>query len=151
MAVSQSEDRAALLISIRPRYVADILAGWKTAEVRRAKPSSAPGSLMLIYATAPIQQVVATCVLADVQTGGADRLWHEHGASACLTRQQMRDYLRGAAQPTVLLLSHISELVSPVSLDRMRKIIPSFHPPQTYRFLGSRAATELAGGSAPAD
>ena len=135
-----------MLISIRPRYVAYILAGRKSAEVRRAKPSSPPGSLMLIYATAPVQEVVATCVLAGVQTGGVDRLWREHGRSACLTRQEMRDYLRGAAQPTVLLLGSVSELVSPVSLDRMRAIIPRFHPPQTYRFVGARATTALVGG-----
>jgi predicted transcriptional regulator len=138
-----SEDRAAMLISIRPRHVADILAGRKTAEVRRNKPSSAPGSIVLIYATTPIQQVVATCVLDGVRTGGADRLWRAHGASACLTRQQMRDYLRGAAQPTVLLLSQISELVTPVPLERMRKVIPSFHPPQTYRFLSASVTTEV--------
>lgn len=139
----QPEDKAAILISIRPRHVADILAGRKTAEVRRTKPSAASGSLVLIYATTPVQQVVATCVLDGVRTGGADRLWRSHGAAACLTRKQMRDYLRGAAQPTVLLLDQVSELVRPVTLDRMRKIIPSFHPPQTYRFLGARATTEV--------
>jgi predicted transcriptional regulator len=142
-----SDDRAAMLISIRPRYVADILAGRKTAEVRRNKPSSAPGSLILIYATTPVQQVVATCVLDGVRTGGADRLWRAHGTSACLSRQEMRNYLRGAAQPTVLLLSQVSELVTPVPLDRMRKVIPSFHPPQTYRFLSASATSDVTSRS----
>lgn len=132
-----------MLISIRPRHVADILDGRKTVEVRRARPTVSDGSLILIYATAPVQQVVATCVLAGIRTGGADRLWREFGADACLSRAEMRDYLRGASQPTVLLLRHVRELVTPVSLERMRQMIPRFHPPQTYRFVGTQVTNAL--------
>ncbi len=125
----------ALLLSVHPRYVSLMVAGDKTIEIRRVRPTAEPGALVLIYATAPTCQVVATGMLERVVSGGADRLWGRFGRQACLTRQAMRDYLRGASRPTALLLRAVAPLTTPVSLAHLQVSIPRFHPPQSYRFL----------------
>lgn len=124
-----------LLLSVHPRYVSLMVAGEKPVEIRRIRPTAEAGALILIYATAPTCQVVATGVLAGMVSGGADRLWCRFGKQACLTRQAMRDYLRGASRPTALLLRSVAPLTAPVSLAHLQLSIPDFRPPQSYRFL----------------
>ena len=124
-----------LLLSVHPRYVSHMLVGEKTVEIRRVRPNAEVGGLVLIYATTPTCEVVATGVLDGMVSGGADRLWRRFGAQTCLTRQAMRDYLRGASRPTALLLRAVAPLTAPVSLANLQLRIPDFRPPQSYRFL----------------
>lgn len=124
-----------LLLSVHPRYVSLMIAGEKTVEIRRIRPTAEPEALVLIYATAPTCQVVATGVLKGMVNGGADRLWCRFGRQACMTRQAMRDYLRGASRPTAMPLRAVAALTAPISLAHLQLSIPDFRPPQSYRFL----------------
>lgn len=124
-----------LLLSVHPRYVSLMVAGEKAVEIRRIRPTAEAGALVLLYATAPTCQVAARGVLAGMVSGGADRLWCRFGRQACLTRQAMRDYLRGASRPTALLLRSVAPLTAPISLAHLQLSIPDFRPPQSYRFL----------------
>lgn len=132
-----------LLLSVHPRYVSLMVAGEKTVEIRRVRPTAEPESLVLIYATAPTCQVVAVGVLEGMISGGADRLWGRFGSRACLTRQAMRNYLRQAAQPTALLLRAVAPLDRPISLAHLQVSIPNFRPPQSYRFLNQEMLHQL--------
>lgn len=132
-----------LLLSVHPRYVSLMVAGEKTVEIRRKRPTAPPGALVLIYATAPTSQVVAAGVLDDMVNGGADALWRRFGAQACLTRRVMRDYLRGASRPTALFLGAVAGLTTPISLAHLQCSIPDFHPPQSYRFLSRELLERL--------
>jgi predicted transcriptional regulator len=133
----------ALLLSVHPRYVSLMVAGEKTVEIRRIRPTGEPEALVLIYATAPTCQVVATGVLEGMVNGGADRLWRRFGRQACLTRQAMRDYLRGASRPTAMLLRAVAPLTAPISLTHLQLSIPEFRPPQSYRFLSQEMLHRL--------
>lgn len=135
--------RQTLLLSVHPRYVSLMLAGEKTVEIRRKRPTALPGALVLIYATAPTSQVVAVGVLDDMVSGGADALWRRFGDKACLTRRAMRDYLRGASRPTALFLRAIAGLTAPISLTHLQYSIPDFQPPQSYRFLSRELLERL--------
>ena len=134
---------ATLLLSVRPRYVSLMVAGEKTVEIRRVRPTAEPGALVLIYATAPTREVVAAGVLDGMVSGGADRLWGHFGRQTCLTRQAMRDYLRGASRPTALLLRTVEPLTAPISLANLQLSIPDFRPPQSYRFLSRELLRRL--------
>lgn len=140
-----------LLLSVHPRYVSLMAAGKKTAEIRRIRPAAELGALVLVYATAPTCQVVAAAVLDGMVSGGADRLWNRFGRRACLTRQAMRDYLRGASQPTALLLRAVAPLEAPISLSDLQVSIPNFRPPQSYRFLSRELLCRLDMPGWPAD
>lgn len=50
----------ALFVSVKPRFAEKILAGEKSVELRRVRPSVTPGTLVIFYASSPTREVVGT-------------------------------------------------------------------------------------------
>lgn len=135
----------AMLLSVHPRHVATILAGEKTAELRRTRPTAPPGTPVLVYATAPVAAIVATCRLAGVRSGDAESLWPAVARSAAVSRDQFDAYFVGARSAHALELTEVAPLGVPVSLLHMRSG-GAFHPPQTWRLLDVDALSRLTAG-----
>lgn len=63
-------------------------AGEKTVELRRVRPSIAPGSRVVFYETAPVAAVVAMAVVAEVFQTSPARLWRVVGDRSACTRRE---------------------------------------------------------------
>ena len=66
-----------ILISIKPEYVNEILAGRKKYEYRKVKAKKDNVDKMIIYATAPIMKVVAEIEILNILEDSPDLVW-EH-------------------------------------------------------------------------
>ena len=126
---------ASLLISIRPRHVRGIMAGTKTAELRRQRPRVESGGRVYVYTASPSKRLEATFQVTGILTAAPSELWDEVKSRAGVTRNEFFRYFRGAHQGTALLIGTVRPLARPLPLDELRDRIPGFHPPQMFRYL----------------
>lgn len=127
-------DRA-LLLSLRQRHAAAILAGQKRVEVRR-RPVAAPvGTTIVLYATSPVQAIVGTARLAAKLRCSAQEAWEIASAELALERDELTEYLIGSVA-SLLWLDQVTALPRAIGLAELRHEAP-FRPPQSYRYVRS--------------
>jgi predicted transcriptional regulator len=129
-----NEHDRALLLSVRPRFAESILAGAKSAEIRRQRPAVHPGTLVIIYATRPVGAIVGTARIAGISQGSPDEMWELHHARAGITRLEFDEYLSGAKIAYLLLLRKVQRLEPLLPLEQIRTET-AFQPPQGYRYV----------------
>lgn len=104
-----------ILVSIRPKYAALIVAGQKTLEYRRKMPSEYQQvSRMWIYATKPVGKVVA---VASVQVVRGRDLMDFGGRSGYLTRKEYNTYFRGELYHYAILIGDLVRFDPPLGLE----------------------------------
>jgi predicted transcriptional regulator len=123
-----------LLLSLRPASAAAVLAGEKTVEVRRTPVRAAAGTLVVLYATAPVSAVVGTARLADVRALPPDTAWERHRDGLAMTGESFSAYLSGVGTAHLLLLRGAVALSPPLELRDLRQDHP-FRPPRSFRYL----------------
>jgi len=131
-------NRDEILISIRPEYVAKILNGEKTVELRRRNLKVTPGTRVWIYSKAPHGAVKAHAEITAVVTAEPDRLWRQFHSCVGVTYREFRAYFGAVDEGCALVLSNVVRLEKHISLRMMRKKVTSFHPPQFYTKLNNR-------------
>ncbi|MCP2243282.1 putative transcriptional regulator, contains an HTH and PUA-like domains [Lentzea aerocolonigenes] len=121
-------------MSLRPRFADAILDGSKTVELRRTRVSAVPGTLIVIYASAPVMSVVGVATLDAVDIDRPAALWRRHKRELGLTRQEFDAYLEGAEIACGLQVREPRVLEEPYPLSWLRGHA-GFQPPQSYRYL----------------
>jgi predicted transcriptional regulator len=123
-----------LLLSLRPRFAEAILDGTKTVELRRRPIKAQPGTLVVLYASAPTMAVVGTARLVDVVALSPHTAWRRYRSALSLSWPEFTDYLTDADHAHLLRLDDVKELVHPHTLQALRLAAP-FQPPQSFRYL----------------
>lgn len=133
---------SAALISIHPEYVEKILSGEKCLEFRRSWAAN-PIDILVIYATAPVQQIVAVTQVGHVFRGSKNRLWElaliKGGG---ISRRKLFDYMKGKKEGVALELLKVCRIdggIYPRTL-----FGDDFRPPQSFRYLNQNEITKLA-------
>lgn len=137
----ESAERA-LLLSIKPQYVIQILNGSKIFELRRTRPRINKGELVLIYESSPTMALVGYGIVATVTSATPNRLWPKVRNQAGVTKAEFEEYFEGASVGFAIQFAQVWSLREPVWLVKLRKLWRGFHPPQSYQYL-SKAQMEL--------
>jgi predicted transcriptional regulator len=135
-------DAADVIISIHPTHADSILAGKKTIELRRRIPELPSGTRLWIYATRPIGAVVGFVTIQHVSRAHPKTIWKEHRAGIGINYAAFKAYCNGAREAVAILLA-AARRVSPVTIDQLRGIRGSFHPPQVVTRLTASEAEAL--------
>jgi predicted transcriptional regulator len=134
---------AAVLISIRPRFVKLILSGEKQYELRRGRAKIEPGDTLVIYSTSPDRAVVATCEVKGRLIGSPACLLDKINGKAGIANSEFKAYLAGATAATALELGDVRRLATPISLKCLREAMGRAAVPRSYRFLSDDQARAL--------
>ncbi|MEJ7783295.1 MAG: ASCH domain-containing protein [Solirubrobacteraceae bacterium] len=129
-----------VLMSIRPMYTEAILAGTKTVELRRRRPSFSRGTRILVYATSPDQRVQGAFDVGGVIEDSPEGLWPTIEHRAGVDRETFDSYFSGC------------DVAFAIEVENPRRIVPAalpIRPPQSYQFLDAeeprhRGLLELA-------
>lgn len=132
-----------LLLSIKPAFAELVLAGRKTVELRRVRPAVEPGMNLLIYASSPRRQLVATGTVGAVVWGSLDEVWDAYGADSGVARTFYDDYFAGSSRAVAIIVEAVRPLPAPVDLADLRDRWSAFHPPQSFRYLTGRDVERL--------
>ncbi|MBK7397252.1 MAG: hypothetical protein IPJ34_13365 [Myxococcales bacterium] len=127
--------REALLLSIRPTFAERILAGTKTVELRRVKPSVRIGQPVLIYSSSPTMALLGTAAVERLDLEDPERLWPRVRGAAGVTRAEYDDYFDGAERAAAIWLRDVVRFEEPVGLATLRQRWPWFRAPQSYCFV----------------
>jgi len=141
--VSETTDA---IISIHPNYAEAILAGTKTIELRRRVPELPSGTRLWIYATRPTGAIIGIATIREVARAHPATIWKMHRKGAGVDHASFKAYFKGAHQAVAILLAAVRR-VGPITVDQLRGIRDSFHPPQVLTRLTaseSEALHELA-------
>jgi predicted transcriptional regulator len=139
------ESNRALLLSVHPPFAESILAGTKTAEVRRQRPSVNPGTLIIIYATKPVGAIVGTARISEISSGSPEEMWKDHCAEIGISREEFDGYLDGVSSAYILGITRVQHLVPLLTLEQMREAA-AFQPPQGYRYVNRSMLNTLVDG-----
>jgi len=120
-----------LLISIHPEFVEKILSGKKVFEFRKTLPSQLPTHLV-IYATTPVQRIVAIAEVEGALSDSPSRIWEKSKKGAGISRAFFRQYFSGRKSASAFKIGKVVALRRPLAL---QKINPKLVAPQSYRKL----------------
>ena len=123
------------LISIHPEYVAEILDGMKTVEVRTRNVHLSPGSYLWIYSTLPVGQIQAVAKVNDMYRLSPSRAWSKFGPQMRLTKSQFMSYVNGSNSVSAIELANVSKLRNVLPLESLRRWDRNFQPPQFIKYL----------------
>jgi predicted transcriptional regulator len=124
-----------LLISVKPEFAEKIVNGTKTIELRKCAPNVNIGDLVIIYSTLPEKAVVGTCLIKKIIKKSPNKLWQTHSHLMGIDRKRYFEYFNGCKLAVGIVLTSSDRLNKKLSLDSLRKNLPRFSPPQTFRYL----------------
>lgn len=136
--------RKEILLSIHPTFVAKILDGSKTVELRRRFPD-AVGATLLIYSTSPVQAVVGSAKIKDVVRLPIKQIWQRFGSRACIEKSDFLDYFTDLPYGCALILESVRKLKRETKLAEMQSTF-GVAAPQSYRYLNSKCLAMMNDG-----
>lgn len=130
-----------VIMSIHPKYAEKIFSGNKQVELRRSRPAFSPGTIVLVYSTAPVQKIEGFFIVSDIIEDDPDGLWNDYAELCGVTEQEYDAYFSGALRSYGLLVSKAFRFSNPIPLHKLQKMYPSFSPPQSYQYLRANQPT----------
>ncbi len=130
------ECRSALL-AVKPSFACALVEGSKGFEFRRVWPSFQPGDLVYVYSSAPVQAIVGSFVCGNIVQGRPEAVWRRLRVEGNIPRSIFRDYFRGSRVASAIEVTNPHAWITPLPLAAIRRRIPEFHPPRSYKFLAS--------------
>lgn len=134
----------AMLLSIRPVYVEQILGGTKTVELRRVCPKVSVGQVVLVYASSPTKAIVGWCTVGSLDCGVPDELWPKVRLHAGVTRREYCEYFAGATVAAGIGLKSVRRFAIGLTLQAIQSQWPAFRVPQSYRYLSATLSADGA-------
>lgn len=123
-----------LFISIKKQYTDRILEGSKDIELRKVRPNIMPGDHVIIYCTSPVKAIVGIADVKEIICVSPSEMWKRHSRRLGIERSDYDSYFDGFDKAIGIVLSNVQELSCSICLSFIREQLPSFMPPQTYRY-----------------
>jgi len=119
----------AAILSIKPVYANQILARTKTIELRKSAMGLSGGDVILVYSSAPEQQIGFWLRIRDVETLPVDAMWNRYQDRLGIGYEDYADYFNETENAVGF---HIGEVhpVIPVPLQEIQRLVSGFVPPQ---------------------
>ena len=120
---------SAALISIKPVYANQILVGTKTIELRKSAMGLGPQDVVLVYSSAPEQQLSFWFRIRKVETLPVAEMWRRYEDQLGIGREDYDAYFSGSETATALHVGEVHRL-DPVPLAEIQRVVQGFVPPQ---------------------
>lgn len=130
-----------VLISIKPEYVDRILNGEKKFEFRKAIFKSRRVEKVFIYASHPVQRIVASFELDKVITGDPREVWNHCRQYAGVSEKAYFEYFLDRDVAFSIKIKNLKKFKTPL---RPTEHIPGFRPPQSYMYVDKKLESLLA-------
>lgn len=124
-----------VLMSIKPRFVEEILKGTKHFEFRRVVFKHEEVDRVIIYASSPIKKVVAEFNVADIIVDSPEFLWERCKEYSGIDRESFMRYFSNKQKGFSIVIKNLTIYKQPI--DPYKKV-DNFRPPQSYMYLDER-------------
>ena len=127
-----------LLLSLKPRFADLVFMGEKTVELRRRIASTMKGREVFIYVSSPARMIRGGFRVADVWSSDPETVWGEVASRAGVAKAEYDAYYEGCGIAHALALSDVWAHEAPVEIEGVRRALPGFRPPQSWRYARGR-------------
>ncbi len=121
-----------VLLSIRPEFANKIFDGEKKYEFRRAIFKRADIMTVVVYATAPVSQVVGEFEIEAIIHESLRSLWRKTKDGAGISEEYFFDYFKEKTMGYAIEIGRFRRYKSPFGL----KEVLGLTPPQSFQYLG---------------
>lgn len=125
-----------LFIAVKPEYAKKLISGEKDIELRKTKPHVQAGDYAIIYASAPAKVVLGYGKIKRIILCSPQEMWANFSTRLGIKEQDFLVYYSGSDKSVGIEFEMIKS-INPISLDELRRVDPSFHPPQIYRYVSN--------------
>jgi predicted transcriptional regulator len=125
------------LMSIKPQYARAIFAGRKKYELRRLRgvPPIEEGSVIVVYVSGRIKSIVGEFRAARVIEATPEKVWSIASRPGAGIGEDAWNYIKGAGRAMAIEVGERYLYERPVTLEEIRRIIPGWNPPFSYKRL----------------
>jgi len=126
-----------ILLSIKPRYVKEIISGDKVFEFRKKFPKLSDlniSSKIFIYCSKPVMAIIGSFVVKNHYHSDFDNLMNDIGATEKYSNR-LSGYLSDKSSCHALEISELKIYEKKLSLNELREEFDGFAPGQSYRYL----------------
>jgi predicted transcriptional regulator len=134
-----SDSTSVALLAIKPRFAEAIMAGRKKVEFRKTRFSQPPRYIVL-YASTPIQQIVAYFEVAYIKELTPIGLWREFRKVGAIDYSEFSKYYGTRATGYAIVVGAVWKLRKPATL---RNICAKSVVPQSFCYLQLDAISRL--------
>lgn len=120
---------AAAILSIRPIYADQILAGTKTIELRKSSMGLNSGDIILVYSSAPEQRIKFWFNIREIEALDIADMWSRYHGKLGVKYDEYMQYFDGQRSAVGLHVGEVHSL-APIPLKQIQLLIPGFVPPQ---------------------
>ncbi len=124
-----------ILLSINPNYVAKILNGKKTIELRKKSFSANGGIRVWIYSTSPVSSIVACAFVSEVHKDTPANIWTRFNNKCGISKSEFDAYFSNSKEAFALTLKWAEKLKTRIPLQGIKNMSEGFNPPQYYRYI----------------
>lgn len=124
-----------LFISIKPEFADKIIDGTKTVELRKNKPNAKAGDFVIIYSTVPVKSVIGFGKIKGIIDDSPTFIWDNYSKYLGIDKERFDTYYQNTNRAVGIEISSVCKLTEKINLDSIRKFMPRFSPPQSYRYL----------------
>lgn len=131
-----------VLMSIKPKYVDQIVSKKKLFEFRRAVFNANNVDKVVIYASSPIKKIVAEFNVTDIIKDTPENIWERCKKHAGIDRNSFLDYFADKQMAFSIVIDNLKVYDKPIN---PYKELDGFRPPQSYMFLDTKLESVLSG------
>ena len=120
-----------VILSIKPQFVQEIVAGRKRFEFRK-KTFKQPVDKVYVYSSAPVCKLVGEFSLCSISSGCPTIVWRQTSKFAGISKSFFDDYFLGKSIAYALKIGEFKAYKKPIDAN---SVISNFTPPQSYRYV----------------
>lgn len=128
-----------LLISIKPKYVKEILLGNKTFEFRK-KIFKEEVRYIYIYSTSPQKMIVARFEYGGAKESSPEKIWEETWKKGGINKLDYFDYFSKSKKAYAIKISKLEIFNREIN---PYKLLENFRPPQSYYYINGELNEKL--------
>lgn len=122
-----------VLLSIKPKYAQEILAGSKRFEFRKRVFKKEYVQSVIIYATKPVGKIVGEFKVANILAAAPEELWQQTYQYAGLSKQAFDAYFADAKEAYAIAIKSPQQYDPCLNLSDLRK--GATRPPQSFQYI----------------
>ena len=133
-------NKKVLILSIKPQYVEQIFNGNKTIELRKSLPSAKIGDTIIVYSTVPVKAIVGICKIDNIIVETPENIWLKYSNKLGISDKEFWEYYKNSDKSIGIFISKICKFELRIPLSDIKKIHPSFQPPQCFKYISRLTA-----------
>lgn len=127
-----------IVISVKPEFAHRIFEGSKKIELRKSSPKVDSGDIVIIYSTFPEKAVIGICKIKEVIKSTPDEIWIKHSNDLGIDKDRFFQYYSGRDKAVGIMIDCVRKFKNKMSLKEIKEHIPTFSPPQTFKYYNRR-------------